>query len=81
MARASGRRAPAALCALFASVTGDRLAVVDLVLWRYATLRPDYIAELRALKVVGIDIARPANHSNDVRLQAPEQSRRTPEVD
>jgi hypothetical protein len=51
MALASGRRDPTALCALFASVTGDRLAVVDLVLWRYATLRPNYVAELRALKV------------------------------
>ncbi len=51
MARASGARDPRALCALFASVTGDRLAVVDLVLWRYATLRPDYIAELRAFKL------------------------------
>jgi hypothetical protein len=58
MARASGRRDPTALCALFASVTGDRLAVVDLVLWRYATLRPNYVAELRALK--GGSLARPA---------------------
>lgn len=51
MARASGTRDPDSLCALFANMTGDRLAVVDLVLWRYATLRPHYVAELRALKL------------------------------
>ncbi|WP_437978888.1 hypothetical protein WMF11_22620 [Sorangium sp. So ce295] len=51
MAQASGARDPSALCALFASLTGDRLAVVDLVLWRYATLRPDYVSEIRALKL------------------------------
>jgi hypothetical protein len=51
MARASGARDPSSLCAFFAKMAGDRLAVVDLVLWRYATLRPDYVAELRALKL------------------------------
>jgi hypothetical protein len=51
MARASGTRDPSSLCALFAGVTGDRLAVVDLVLWRYATLQPNYVADLRALKL------------------------------
>lgn len=50
MARASGARDPLVLCRLLASMTGDRLAVVDLVLWRYATLRPNYVAELQALK-------------------------------
>ncbi len=51
MARASGARDPTSLCAFFANMAGDRLGVVDLVLWRYATLRPDYVAELRALKL------------------------------
>jgi hypothetical protein len=51
MARASGTRDPRSLCALFVGATGDRLAVVDLVLWRYATLRPNYVAEFRSLKL------------------------------
>jgi len=53
MARASGMRDVTSFCSLFAQMTGDRLAVVDLVLWRYATLRPDYVAEIRALGLVG----------------------------
>ena len=53
MVRASGTRDATSFCSLFAKMTGDRLAVVDLVLWRYATLKPDYVAEVRALKLAG----------------------------
>ena len=34
---------PYDLCSLIAEMTGDRIAVVDLVLWRYATLNTKYI--------------------------------------
>lgn len=35
------------LCHAISSVVGDRLSVVDSVLWRYATLRPDYLEAFR----------------------------------
>ena len=53
MARAGGTRGPNELCALFAAISGDRLSVVDLVLWRFATIRQDYARELNALKQYG----------------------------
>jgi hypothetical protein len=49
MTHASGHRDATSLCALFSELSGDRLSVVDLVLWRYATLRPNYVAEFRTL--------------------------------
>lgn len=35
---------PHDLCSLIAEMTGDRISVVDLVLWRYATLNAKYVA-------------------------------------
>ena len=34
---------PHDLCFLIAEMTGDKIAVVDLVLWRYATLNDEYV--------------------------------------
>lgn len=34
---------PNTLCHIISSATGDKLAVVDIVLWRYATLNEDYL--------------------------------------
>ena len=35
---------PHDLCSLIAEMTGDKIAVVDLVLWRYATLNNQYLS-------------------------------------
>lgn len=42
MAGAAGCSCPEELCSNIAAVTGDRLSVVDVVLWRYATLDNRY---------------------------------------
>jgi hypothetical protein len=49
MSQASGHRDAGSLCELFSDLSGDRVSVVDLVLWRYATLRTNYLSEFRAL--------------------------------
>ena len=33
------------LCEAISSVTGDKISVVDLILWRYATITPDYLTK------------------------------------
>jgi hypothetical protein len=38
----AGYASPGELCQGISSVVGDRLSVVDLVVWRYATLNPGY---------------------------------------
>lgn len=48
MARAAGLTGPEAMCRLVAEVTGDRLATVDVVLWRFATLEPGYVKWFQA---------------------------------
>jgi len=45
-AQAAGYDSPESLCKVISEVVGDRLSVVDLVIWRFATLRPDYCAVL-----------------------------------
>lgn len=42
MATAIGCSSPEQLCHCIADVTGDSISVIDLVLWRYATLDPHY---------------------------------------
>lgn len=37
-----GYSSPAELCQMISSSVGDRVSVVDLVIWRYATLNPGY---------------------------------------
>ena len=43
IAEAAGAESPRALCCAIASATGDRLATIDVVLWRFATLIPSYL--------------------------------------
>jgi hypothetical protein len=50
MAEAAGFSCPEALCATIAEVIGDRLSVIDLVLWRYATLDARYSEILRSCR-------------------------------
>lgn len=42
LARSAGVSGPQELCRVIAEATGDRIATVDLVLWRYATLDRAY---------------------------------------
>ncbi len=42
VAAAAGYDNPALLCEDIAALVGDRVSVVDLVIWRFATLNPDY---------------------------------------
>lgn len=43
MAAAAAFANPADLCGAIADATGDRTSVIDLVLWRFATVQPDYL--------------------------------------
>jgi hypothetical protein len=49
LAKATGFTDAQGLCEALASVTGDRVAVIDLVLWRYATLDPNYVRNFAAV--------------------------------
>ena len=42
MARITGHDSPLEMCSKIAETVGDSLSVVDLVLWRYATLKKNY---------------------------------------
>lgn len=46
IAGAAGYESPSVLCREIAEFTGDRVAVVDIVLWRYANLVPSYARAL-----------------------------------
>jgi hypothetical protein len=43
LCQAAGFNSPNEMCQLISDTTGDRLAVIDIVLWRYATVTSDYI--------------------------------------
>lgn len=49
LSRVAGCKSPSELCSQISQITGDGLAVVDLVLWRFATLQPDYEARAQRL--------------------------------
>lgn len=44
----AGCGTPAELCERISNVTGDRVSVVDIVMWRYATIDPSYQNFLRS---------------------------------
>ena len=46
MAHITGHTSPFEMCLKIANTVGDSLAVIDLVVWRYATLNKDYKIEL-----------------------------------
>ena len=50
MAVASGHRSALEMCSRVAGVVGDSIAVVDVVLWRYATLNIEYETEFGAVR-------------------------------
>lgn len=41
--KAVGYHSPQQLCSDIAGITGDKVSVIDLVLWRFATLNKDYL--------------------------------------
>lgn len=43
VASATGYDSPTNLCKDIASLVGDRISVIDLVIWRFATLAPNYV--------------------------------------
>jgi len=43
VAEATGYASPASLCEQLARMVGDTMAVVDLVIWRFATISADYL--------------------------------------
>lgn len=45
IAAAAGYPSAQALCEALAASTGDKVSVVDIVLWRYATMVPGYMAD------------------------------------
>lgn len=50
MAEASGHSSPMEMCSRVAKVVGESLSVVDVVLWRYATITSNYESEFRQRK-------------------------------
>jgi len=50
IAAATGATSPQALCSDIGARLGERTAVVDLVLWRFATLRRDYVSYFRLVR-------------------------------
>lgn len=49
IARAAGFRSPLELCEVIANRVGDPIQVIDIVLWRYATLFSNYVAAFTPL--------------------------------
>ncbi len=43
LAAALGYTRPMSMCAEIAAIVGDKLSVVDLIIWRYATLHRNYV--------------------------------------
>lgn len=43
VAKVTGYSSPHALCSDIAEVTGEKISVVDLVIWRFATLQNNYL--------------------------------------
>jgi hypothetical protein len=50
IARASGYVCPESLCRDISRAVGDRVSVIDLVLWRFATLVPHYLVHFTESK-------------------------------
>jgi hypothetical protein len=44
LTEAANFKNPRDLCQTIAEITGDKISVVDVILWRYATLDPQYVA-------------------------------------
>lgn len=60
IAAAMGYSCPGTMCEAISDVVGDTVAVVDVVLWRYATLRRDYLTALAGIEVPQATLRRPS---------------------
>ncbi len=49
IAQSVGYSSPQALCADIASATGECISVVDIILWRFATLEKDYLSQFSSV--------------------------------
>ena len=54
VAEATGYASPASLCEHLARMVGDTVAVVDLVIWRFATISADYLEFFRRRRCSGV---------------------------
>ena len=43
IAKASNFHSPNSLCEAISNVTGDKVSVIDIILWRFATIEPAYV--------------------------------------
>lgn len=50
ISNAAGFDTPHELCSKIAEITGERLSVIDLVLWRYATLHNNYLEPFQRVR-------------------------------
>lgn len=57
VANAAGYSAPDEMCRAIASVVDDSVAVIDLVIWRYATIEPGYLVDFSACRSPGKHVA------------------------
>lgn len=79
MTVAAGYENPHSLCADICMHVGDRLSVVDLVLWRFATLRSDYCSFFDTISLDNVDYNRghrgraPLAHRRRHKLQIPQR--------
>lgn len=55
MAAMTGCSCPEQLCWYIAEATGDSISLIDLVLWRYATLDPHYAAFIASFRTTSTD--------------------------
>jgi hypothetical protein len=50
ISKATGYESPQEMCEFIASRTGERLSVIDFVIWRFATLNTDYLVTFKTNK-------------------------------
>jgi hypothetical protein len=66
IALATGYASPDELCRDLSDAVGDRVSVIDLVLWRYATIAPQYVQHFAAQ-----DYAISEAHAISLRVNSP----------
>lgn len=57
VAKGTGFFSPEDLCRAIAEVVGDKISVIDLVIWRYATLQKDYLRLFCPVSVQTVQIS------------------------
>ncbi len=75
LAAALGYARPLSMCAEIASAVGDKLSVVDLIIWRYATLNRNYIDDFVAANSERTTCPSPLSQSVISRVQTSSPTR------